>query len=346
MGKSDVITIKDVAKKAGVSVATAGRALGNYGKISLETREKVLAAADELNYVPNKMAQSMRSRSTRTLGIIIPDVQNRFFGEILGSMEKRAREKDYALLICNSGEKREQELECLDMLTSKQVDGILLGSAFVDVKEIPEKYLKTIRRNVPCVLFDRNIEGLKTVSILTDNYKTCYEATKYLIGLGHTHIATIGSEKDGKVSNTVKEREAGYRTALRESGVTNGGLSINVDWQKGLDMEKKINILFDYHKITAVIILNNSLFGGLLRVIRKRNMKVPEDLSVITWDDEDYDEFLDITAVRQPTMKIGELAVDNVIEQIESPEKRTDTITITLDSKLIIRNSCRINRAI
>ena len=259
------------------------------------------------------------------------------------TVEKRAREKDYALLICNSGEKREQELECLEMLTSKQVDGILLGSAFVDVREIPEKYLKIVCRNIPCVLFDRNIDGMKTVSILTDNYKICYEATKYLIGLGHTHIATIGSEKDGKVSNTVKEREAGYRTALRESGVTNGGLSINVDWQKSQDMEKKLNILFDYHKVTAVIILNNSLFGGFLRVIRKRNINVPDDLSVITWDDEDYDEFLNITAVRQPTTKIGELAIDNVIEQIENPEKRNDSTTITLDSRLIIRNSCKIN---
>lgn len=340
--RETVVTIKDVAERAGVSVATAGRALGNYGRISEETRERILQVAKEINYVPNKLAQGMRSRSTNTIGVVVPDIQNNFFGGVLASMEKKARAKGYSLLICNTNENQEIEKECLNMLDSKQVDGILLASTFVNKDEIPPKFLRTTFRNIPMVLFDRSIEGLKTTSILTDNYLMAYKTTKYLIGLGHTDIVTIGSGKNGFKSNTVKQREAGYEAALRETGIMNGGISIDVDWQNPVEMEKKINILLDYHKVSAVIILNNSLFGGFLRILNTRKLRFPQDLSVIVWDDEAYDEFLNITAVRQPLAKMGELAVDNLIEQIESDHIVNEAMTITLNGQLIKRTSCKI----
>ena len=111
MGRENQATIKDVAKRAGVSEASAGRALGNYGKISDETKQKVLAAAEELHYIPNKLAQSMRSHSTKTIAVVVADIQNNFFGAIVAAIEQKAREKGYAVLICNSNEKRELELE-------------------------------------------------------------------------------------------------------------------------------------------------------------------------------------------------------------------------------------------
>jgi DNA-binding LacI/PurR family transcriptional regulator len=344
MKSEDSITIKEVADRAGVSVATAGRAMGNYGHISALTRQKVLKAAEELNYVPNKLAQGMRSHNTRTIGVVVPDIQNNFFGSILAAMEKRARAKGYALLICNTNENREIELECLDMLASKQVDGILLASIFSSKEEIPAKYIRTIFGNMPVVLYDRRISGLPLTSVMIDNFSTAYMVTKYLIGMGHIDIATIGSEQEGSVSNTVKEREAGYRAALREAGITNGGISIEVNWRKPEEMRRKINILLDYHKISAVIIFNNSLFAGFLNITNKRNIRFPENMSVVTWDDEDYDEFLNITAVRQPAAKMGELAVDNLIEQIEDKKLSTEDIEITLNAKLMKRNSCRVNK--
>lgn len=344
MGKDSQITIKDVAKRAGVSVASAGRALGNYGKISDETKQKVLLAAEELHYIPNKLAQGMRSHKTKTIAVVVPDIQNNFFGAIVAAIEQKAREKGYAVLICNTSEKRELELECLEMLASKQVDGILLASTFTDRKEISGKYVKTIFEKFPIVAFDRKINGFPFVSILTDNYTMAYTVTKYLVGLGHEGIATIGSERERVVSNTVREREEGYRAALREVGISHDGICITVDWQKPAETKRKINILLDYHKITAVIVLNNSIVGEFLNVLDERNMRFPDQISVITWDDEEHNIFMKMTSVRQPSKKMGELAVTSLIEQIEEEELQQEELTITLNQSLIERGSCKINK--
>ena len=346
MNNKNQITIKDVAKRAGVSVATAGRVMGNYGNTAEETREKVLKAAEELNYVPNQLAQGMRSQSSKTIAVVVPDIRNNFFGNIVAAMELRAREKGYSTLICNTGEQRPHELECLEMLASKQVDGILLASSFSSKEEIPKKYIKTIFNKIPIVTYDRKLNGFPFVSIVTDNYNMGYQTAKYLIGLGHSDIVTIGAERNGMLSSTVQERESGYRAAILEAGLSYGGLSINVDLSNPADTEKKINILLDYHKVTAVIVFNNSIFGPFVNILNARNLHFPRDLSIITWDDEDYDEFLDITAVRQPGKKMGELAVMNLIEQIETPNYKQEDLTITLNQTIITRGSCRINNGI
>lgn len=344
MARGSQATIKDVAKKAGVSVASAGRALGNYGKISDETKQKVLAAAEELHYIPNKLAQGMRSHSTKTIAVVVADIQNNFFGAIVAAIEQKAREKGYAVLICNSNEKRELELECLEMLASKQVDGILLASTFTDRKEIPTKYVKTVFEKFPIVAFDRKINGFPFTSVLTDNYAMAYTVTKYLIGLGHDGIATIGSEREKAISNTVKEREEGYRAALREAGISHDGICITVDWQKEAETEKRINILLDYHRITAVIVLNNSIIGGFLNVLDARKIRFPDQISVVTWDDEEHNVFMKMTSVRQPCKKMGELAATSLIEQIESENPHQEELTITLNQTLVKRESCKICR--
>lgn len=344
MGRENQITIKDVAKRANVSVASAGRALGNYGKISEETKKKVIEAAEELHYIPNKLAQGMRSHSTKTIAVVVPDIQNNFFGAIVAAIEQKARERGYAVLICNTSEKRELELECLEMLASKQVDGILLASTFTDKEEIPRKYVKSIFEKFPIVAFDRKINGFPFTTILTDNYTMSYTVTKYLIGLGHEEIVTIGSERENAVSNTVKEREEGYRAALREAGISHDGICITVDWQKAVEAKKRINILLDYHKVTAVIVLNNSIVGELLNVLDERKMSFPEQLSLVTWDDEEHNIFMKITSVRQPSKKMGELAATSLIELIEDDSSRTEELTITLNQTLVKRESCRIKR--
>lgn len=263
---------------------------------------------------------------------------------IVAAIEQKAREKGYAVLICNSNEKRELELECLEMLASKQVDGILLASTFTDRKEIPTKYVKTVFEKFPIVTFDRKINGFPFTSVLTDNYAMAYTVTKYLIGLGHDGIATIGSEKEKAVSNTVREREEGYRAALREAGISHDGMCITVDWQKAAETKKRIDILLDYHRITAVIVLNNSIVGEFLNVLDERKMSFPDQISVVTWDDEEHNIYMKMTSVRQPCRKMGELAAASLIEQIEAEEPHPEELTITLNQTLVKRESCRINK--
>ena len=344
MDRENKATIKDVAKLAKVSVASAGRALGNYGKISEETQKKVLAAAEELHYIPNKLAQGMRSHKTKTIAIVVPDIQNNFFGAIVAAVDTKARELGYAVLICNTDERQDIELQCMEMLASKQVDGILLASSFTQKADIPKKYVKNIYSRFPIVTFDRKINGFNFTSILTDNYNMSYTVTKYLIGIGHENIVTIGSAKEGIISNTVKDRENGYRAALREAGISHDGISINADWKNSYDTQKRINLLLDYHKVSAIIVLNNSLVGEVLNTLDKRNLKFPDDLSLVTWDDEEHNSYMKITAVRQPSKKIGELAISSLIEVIEDQPPQTEEVTITLNQSLIKRESCKINK--
>ena len=342
--KKSNVTIKDIAREAGVSVATVGRVIGNYGNVSEDTRQKVMQVASELNFVPNMLAQGMRNNSTQTIAVVVPDIQNKFFGAIIASMEQSARKRGYALLICNTNENRERELECLEMLAAKQVDGILLGSAFAEKDEIPSRYLKSIFQKFPIVLFDRKINGLPFTSVLTDNYAMAYKCTKYLIGLGHTYISTIGSVKNDTVSNTIIERENGFKAALREVNALQAGNTVRVDWEKPKEMEKKILQLLDYHKVTAVLVLNNSLFAGCQNAFALRKLSCPDNLSIIVWDDEEYDRFLDITAVQQPVRRIGEIAVSSLLDQIEENHGPGEETTITINSKLVTRHSCVIRR--
>lgn len=344
MERDSQVTIRDVAKLAGVSVASAGRALGNYGKISDETKAKVLSAAEELNYIPNKLAQGMRSHKTKTIAVVVPDIQNNFFGAIVAAIEKKARENGYAVLICNSNESQDLELECMLMLAAKQVDGILLASNFTCKEEIPRKYLKTVYSQFPIVIFDRKINGMPFTSILTDNYAMAHTVTKYLVGLGHENIVTIGSEKDGIVSNTVRERENGYKAALREAGITGDGLCLTVDWKKSAEAKKKINLLLDYHKVSAIIVLNNSIVGEMLSVLDERKIGFPDQVSLVTWDDEEHNSFMKITSIRQPSKKMGELAAACLMELIEEESSVTEESTITLSQSLIKRTSCKIRR--
>lgn len=344
MERGNQVTIRDVAKLANVSVASAGRALGNYGKISEKTKEKVLKAAEELHYIPNKLAQGMRSHSTKTIAVVVPDIQNNFFGAIVAAIDQKARERGYAVLISNTSENRELELDCLEMLAAKQVDGFLLASTFTDKREIPEKYIRTIFDKFPVVTYDRKINGLPLVSVLTDNYAMAYTVTKYLTDLGHEEIVTIGSERGNAVSNTIRERERGYQAALREANISYDGMCITVDWQKPVEAKRKINILLDYHKVTAIVVLNNSVTGEVLNVLDERNIKFPEQISVVTWDDEERNNFMKMTSVRQPCKKIGELATTSLIDQIEGRDLTSEELTITLNQNLVKRESCMFHK--
>lgn len=340
MKEKNDITIKDVAALANVSVATAGRVIGNYGNVSEKTRQRVEEAARKLNYVPNALAQGMRKHSTLTIAVIVPNVRNNFFSGIIEAIEKVARKNKYNLLICNTHENRELEIQSIKTLITKQIDGILIATAFNEKKSIPEEEQNLYNEMVPMVLFDRQISGHYLNAVLTANCETAYNVTMYLIGLGHTRIATIGSAKNNTVSTTVVEREKGYQQALKEKKLEKNELSINVDWEDFEIVEREIGNLLDTKDITAIIILNNSLCGSVLYELRKRNMKFPEDISIVSWDDEEYCKLLDITVVDQPVERIGEYAANCLLDMIRGPEKR-DGITITLPTKMIERKSCR-----
>ena len=335
------ITVKDVAAFAGVSVATAGRVIGGYGTVSEEKKRKVLEAVKKLHFVPNALAQSMRNRNSHSIAIIVPNIHNSFFSNIVDVAENYAKNNDYNVIICNTHENPELEMQYLEMLRAKQIDGVLLASSLNNVAAIPDQKLNLYGIDIPMVLFDRKINGLDLDVVESAHYSGSYEATKYLIELGHKNIAAIGSAKD-IITTPVQDRINGYKIALSEADIPfDEDLVFNLDWENVDAMHKAMSRLLDMKKATAIMILNNSLTCSLLTEMDNKGILFPEDISVISWDDEAYSSLLGITTVEQPVRSIGQNAIQRLFQIMRETNISNEQLNIALNTHMIIRKSCR-----
>ncbi len=326
--------------RAGVSVATAGRVIGNYGSVSQKAKEKVEKAVKELNYSPNVIAQSMRGRSMRTIAIVIGSIKNNFFSEMVYAVERMARKNKYNTLICNTHEKKTLELQHMETLRSKQVDGIILASVFDDIRDIPEKYRSLYTGAIPIICVDRKVRGLDCDLIETDNVDIAYEATSYLLELGHRKIGVFGVGHP--MITTVRDRVAGYKKAYQDRNLNWDEKYIETfDWE-GEAVQKEIAAYLDKHSdITAMMILNGNMTAPIFEELKKRSENWLQERSIITWDEENMIKLLDITGVDQPADQMGRMATERIFALVEHPENQNEGMRIVLKAHLNIRNSCR-----
>ncbi|WP_333813949.1 LacI family DNA-binding transcriptional regulator [Muricomes intestini] len=332
------ITIEDVAKLAGVSRATAGRVVGGYGNTSQQSREKVLQAVRELNYRPNLVAQGLRGQSTKTIAVILGSIKNNYCNHMIYAVEKEAQKKGYNVIICNTHEDMNQEIRHLQNMYSRRVDGIVMMSACRTDEEIKAQYKELYNGDTPIVFVDRKIKGLTSSVIQSNNESISYEATKYLLGLGHKNIGILATED----YSTVNERIKGYKRALveREIPFSPKNVQFAAQGEKIKVAEMTGKLLRDRSKITAIYVLNNSLCAGVLSELKRQNKKIPEDMSLLVWDDEDLNELLDITTVVQPIEEIGKMAVNKLIQNMRNRGEMEENTKEILDAHIIYRNSC------
>ena len=187
------ITINDVAKLAGVSRATAGRVVGNYGNVSEKSRLRVQAAIKELNYSPNTIAQSLRNNTTKTIAVILGNVKNNYCNALVYAVEKEAQKEGYSVIICNTRENIQREIMHIQNMRNRHVDGIILMSAFTTDEQIRDEEKELYESNYPMVFVDRKIHGLKRDVIMSNNVEASYEATSHLLKLGHKNIGIIAT---------------------------------------------------------------------------------------------------------------------------------------------------------
>lgn len=340
MSDDRTITIDDVAKLAGVSRATAGRVVGNYGSVSEKSRERVWDAVRQLDYQPNLIARGLRSQTTKTIAVIVGSIRNTYSTALVYAVEKEAQKKGYNVLICTTHEDIEKELKHLKDLNSRKVDGVILMSAYRADANMDKKYKEFYISKLPIVFVDRNIPGINRDVIQSENFDASYKATKYLMDMGHRKIGIIA------ISNfsTVQERIKGYKAAFANAGIEyDESLIASVD-ELSDKMSRKVchEFLEEHPDITALYILNNSLCSGVLLDLKERQMKIPQDISLLVWDDEEYNELLDITTIEQPITEIGKQATRRLFELIGEPEETTDFECKKLDPELIIRKSCTL----
>lgn len=333
------VTLNDIANKAGVSVSTVSRVLNHKTKkyrISEETENLIKQAAKKLNYKPNQLARGLRLKKTHTIGLIVPDISNPFFAHVTRIIQTHAYRAGYSLIVCNTDEDINTELEQVELLISKGVDGFIVmpvGTTFAHIK-------KLLDDSVPLVLLDRSFDDLETNSVVVDNYTGAYKATEYLISMGHTKIAVIQGLPDTHTNNA---RVKGYLDALKA-----GGIDINNNYIVGKDFRKENGyietkfLLGLEERPTAIFTTSDLITLGALEAVSEENLIIPDDLSLVSFDDIDFAPFLfaPLTAVRQPKEIMGEVAVKLLIDDLKSRVNHEHR-KIVLKSDLVVRGSVK-----
>lgn len=327
-------TLKDIARLSGVSTATVSKIVnGKDHDIGEKTIERVKKIIQEYDYRPNSLARSMRTKVTRSIGLIIPDVRNPFFTDMARGAEDSAQERGYSLLFCNSDDDLAKEMDYIRTLTERQVDGIALAGSVRRDKALEEAF----EILVPLVTLDRDayFKGVRAY-VQSDNVSAAYDAVDYLIRLGHRHILFLSGKLDIRVS---RERLEGYQRALTHAGIA---------YDEKLVAEGQFSLDFGYNyilsgeldpRVTAIFCGNDLIALGAIKALNKQGKSVPEDISVIGFDDIHLASMLspELTTVRQPSYDLGYLAVGRLIDILEGIEHKEKHIDIEL--KLIIRES-------
>lgn len=327
-------TIEDVAKRAGVSAMTVSRVLNNSGYIHEKTRAKVEQAIAELGYVPNALARSLRFKTTNTLALVLTDITNSFFTTVARGVEDMANARDFTVMFCNTDESPDKEMKYLSVLAQKQVDGMLLVPAFSS----PDPIAFVKARGIPLVVLDRRIPDIAVDMVRTDSILGAYQLTRHLIDLGHRRIAIMTGPAEVSTST---DRITGYRRAMDEAGIGEderavlyGSYTINSGYQVAM------RALTLKPRPTALLAGNNFIAVGTLRALRDSGVRVPEEMSVVAFDDLPSTSVVDhfLTVVSQPAYEIGAKATERLF-QLLAGQGEAGAVDLVLPAELIIRQS-------
>lgn len=339
MTREGAATLKKIAARSGVSVPTVSRVLSGKGeqyRISRSTINHVNRIATELNYSPNFLASSLRLKRTFTLGLIIPDISNSFFSSLARSVEKATRSGGYSIILCDSEETTKIEIESFKLLESRKVDGLIVSP----VGQESRHFLAANEPSVPMVLVDRYFPELPIPYVTSDNYHGAIDAVTHLLDNGHRRIACIQGLHD--TSSNI-DRVRGYVDAHKDRGLeVDESLIVgdNFGEENGY-IEAKL-LIKRAQRPTAVFCVGNLISLGVLRALAEERLSIPQDLSLISFDDHPYFSFLSppITTVAQQNKELGRIAAKLLLERIESPGTH-ELGGISVPTKLLIRSSVR-----
>jgi LacI family transcriptional regulator len=333
-GRLIMATIRDVARKAGVSAITVSRVINKSGYVSEKTRTRVEAAIVELKYVPNRLAQSLRQKQTDTLALLVADITNPFWTTVARGVEDVASAEGLNVILCNTDESEAKQDNYLNLVIQKQVDGIVLAP----VNEHSETIHWIQEQNVPVVVVDRKVTWNFTDVVRCDSIGGAYQLVKHLLSLGHRQIGLLNGPND---VSTAVDRAAGYQKALIEAGVILDNRLINYGGytvQSGYEMAQQM-LTSDLHP-TAFFAANNFIAIGALRALQHAGVRVPEDISVVGFDDLPSEIVVEpfLTVSSQPAYEMGRRATGLLLDRIagKGPEKPQD---IVLPTEMIIRAS-------
>lgn len=332
-------TIKDVAERAGVSASTVSHVINDTRRVSDASRAAVMRAMQDLNYQPNRLARSLRNRRTQTLGILLPNNANPFFAQVLEGIESAAYDHGYNVILGNANDDPARELAYLDILLSKQVDGVVLVSTGANRAALD--FLAA--RTKPVVMVDRapgaGYNDFQVDTVFTENQHGGVLATQHLIDLGHRRIGCIGGPS---LINSSADRVVGYRQALAAAGISEDPeliVSGNFEHESGYRACQQLLALAE--PPTAIFVSNDLMAVGALCAIHEAGLRVPDDLSVVGYDDIPLASFTvpRLTTIAQPAGELGARAVDLLVKRLAV--KPATACHERLPVRLVERDSCQ-----
>jgi LacI family transcriptional regulator len=334
-----VPTINDVAKRANVSPVTVSRVLNAAPNVNAATRARVSQAIAELGYVPNVVARSLRSRRTRSIALILPDITNPFWPTVARGVEDAAQRSGYTVLLCNSDENADKQARYLEVVISQQVDGVIIAPADSDAAN-----LALLReRHIPTVVLDRRVNGWDVDTVRGDSVGGAHMLTRHLIELGHRRIAMLTGPAN---TSTSQDRLAGYEAALRRAGIDcDEDLTRFGEFRQSSGQEMAEAVLAMRRPPTAIFGANNTIALGALAAIGECGQRVPQDVALVCFDDVSPSSqlFPFLTVVEQPAYQMGFEAARLLFGRLDDAEV-VPPRHIMLPGRLIVRLSCGSRR--
>jgi len=333
------VALKDIAQKVGVSVALVSYVLNGKEKIariSQEMADRIRAVATELNYQPNLIAKSLKSGRTNTIGLIVADISNPFFSSIARIVEDEAKKYGYVVIFGSSDENADKQQNLIDVFENRLVDAFIIAAASGTEKQI----IALKSRNVPVILIDRYFSGDFTDSVRIDDTLAAEQAVNQLVLNNHKKIALV-------TYNTkalhMQHREEGYKNALKNNNIPfKSPLLIKINYQNiEAEVEEKVAKLLDPLQVDAFLCATNSLGVATLRAVYRRNIKVPGEIALISFDESDVFDFFysPVTYVSQSIDEMGKAAVTLAVQRLKSTAVDKNN-TVIIQPRLVIRNSC------
>jgi DNA-binding LacI/PurR family transcriptional regulator len=330
------VTLADIAREAGTSPSTASRALSGRGYVSEAARDRLLAVADRLGYIPNASARTLRHRQSRVVGVVLSDLDNQFYARLAAGIEQVLREANYQMMVLGDNNEPAEEVEGARTFLAMRAPGVIMTPVGSGAAELLRA------QGTAVVEVDRRLASVPCDAVVIDNEGGGQEATKHLAGLGHSRIALLGVDTSW---TSDAGRLAGYLTGLRDARLRfDEGLVVRIP-PNTPDVEPRIDALIEDHAPTAIFAANNTLAEHVWHVLRRRRLRIPDDISLVGFDDVPWMAMVDppITVVEQPTLELGRRAAQLLLRRLGAPSA-APAVEI-LQPRLVVRGSTGPARA-
>jgi len=334
------VTIYDIAQKLNITVSTVSRALSDKQYVNAATKKLVLETAAALNYKRSTLARNLRMGQTKTIGVVVPRINQNFFANVIAGIEDITYQKDYNLIICQTDEQHEKEVKCINTLINQQVDCIVIS---VSADSYNYDHLKAITgHGIQLIQFDRVAEELDTLKVINDNEQASFEAVTHLIQQGYKKIALLEGPQN---LNIFRQRKAGYLKALETAGITaNSAYIIENAWTKELGAEATEKLLRLPDAPDAIFASTSDFSAlGVLEVANQLKIKVPEQLGICGYSNEAFTEITSpsITTIDQFSMNMGKAVANLFFDDLASEGKDSTNKVISIKPELIVRGSTK-----